>query len=268
MLQQTQVSRVIPKYREFLEHFPTWKALAQAPVSEVIRAWASLGYNLRAVRLHRIAQQVLSLYGGVLPQDYDTLLQLEGLGPYTAAAVASFAFGQDVPVLDTNVKRVLRRLCFGQESPSQQALRERASLMVPPSRGPEWHQALMDIGATLCFPKAPVCQQCPLEQWCHAAQELRQPLRKAAEARPAYNAKATPFKGSTRYYRGRIVEALRGASNGQRLALAELGTRVKPGFRPEDTPWLLALLEGLQRDGLVKLHGTDEGTFSLRVSLP
>ncbi len=150
MLQQTQVSRVLPKYLEFLERFPTFDALALAGLAEVIRAWAPLGYNLRAVRLHEIARQVVER-GGELPRDPLALQQLRGLGRYTAAAVACFAFGQPVAVLDTNVRRVLARVFLAEPEPRQvpQArLWKLAEAVLPVEHSYDWNQALMDLGAT------------------------------------------------------------------------------------------------------------------------
>ena len=115
MLQQTQVDRVLPKYREFLDRFPTLQALAAAPASEAIKAWAGLGYNMRAVRLHEIARQAVAEYGGELPAALDGLLALKGIGRYTAGAVACFAFGLPVATVDTNIRRVLWRVFRGIE---------------------------------------------------------------------------------------------------------------------------------------------------------
>lgn len=161
MLQQTQVHRVIPKYHEFLARFPTFCALASTPLAEVIRRWAPLGYNRRAVRLHRIARAVVERYDGALPSDPQTLLALEGIGPYTAAAVACFAFGHDVPVLDTNVRRVLSRVLYGPEPPPPADLRQTAQAILPAGRAPDWNQALMDLGATAASPASPTAPSAP-----------------------------------------------------------------------------------------------------------
>ena len=268
MLQQTQVDRVAPKYDEFLAAFPTLEALARATTGDVIRLWTPLGYNGRAVRLHRLAQQVVEEHGGTLPRDLTGLRRLPGLGPYTAAAVACFAFGAVVPVLDTNVYRVLSRVAFGVEPPAKGVLAALAERWLPEKGAPECHQALMDVGATLCTVTRPRCALCPLRPHCKAAPYLQGGgQRKLAEASVPYTPKQAPFAGSSRYYRGRVVEALRQLPVGADMGLAELGRRVRPEFDPtKNSEWLRQLIAGLERDGLVKVHHRDDGSFG--VSLP
>ncbi|MFQ5860963.1 MAG: A/G-specific adenine glycosylase [Dehalococcoidia bacterium] len=270
MLQQTQVDRVIPKYREFFQRFPTLQALAEAPTAQVIRTWAPLGYNRRAVRLQRLARTVVSQYGGHLPQKPQELLHLEGIGPYTAAALACFAFGEDVAVLDTNARRVLGRLFFGVKGGTPQQLRVLADEVLPQGQSWAWSQALMDLGAILCTRQRPRCLLCPLRPRCRAYPELQRGVREVAEAVPTHRPHQAPFYGSTRYYRGRIVERLRGLEPAESLSLESLGRDVKPGFTTEDASWLLQLLQGLERDGLLVLRwGSTEGTLvQLQVALP
>ncbi len=309
MLQQTQVERVVDKYGSFLRRFPTLQALAAAPVAEVIQEWTSLGYNQRAVRLHEIARQAVSAYGGALPGTVEGLRALKGIGRYTAGAVACFAFGLPVATVDTNIRRVLWRAFRGIE-PSvwpagERASREALSLAewaLPPERAYDWQQALMDLGATVCLSRKPACERCPLRDCCaayaetarvtlfpsgealarlrdeRAAQEPAPGL--VAERRAAYGADATPaaatsvrrrrkpagrFTESSRYFRGRVVEALRALGPGESLALGELGLRVKDGFTTDELPWLQELIRGLARDGLARLQVEDGG---MRVSLP
>ena len=174
MLQQTQVERVEPKYHEFLAHFPGWQVLAGSSVGQVLRAWAPLGYNGRAVRLHRLAQWVVS-NGGELPQDEVSLRSLPGVGPYTAAALAAFAFGRETPVIDTNVRRVIARALLGEPYPKpvlDGRLRPIALDLVPAEAPGEWHQALMDLGATVCTTQRPACSRCPLHVHCLARATL------------------------------------------------------------------------------------------------
>lgn len=170
MLQQTQVERVIPKYRQFLRSYPTIEALAGARVGEVRRLWYPLGYNVRPVRLHRIAREAVARYGGRLPESADGLLALPGVGRYTAGAVLSFAYGRDAPVLDTNVRRVLSRVFVGgRRRPRVRGDRpfwDLAARLVPPGRGYDFNQALMDFGATWCTARQPRCGPCPLRRLC------------------------------------------------------------------------------------------------------
>ncbi len=184
LLQQTQVRQAIPYYRRFLERFPTLKALREAPLEEVLRVWQGAGYYRRAVHLHRLAQQVEAL-----PQGFAELLRLPGLGPYTAAAVASMAFGERVAAVDGNVRRVLARL-FALETPSAKALQRLAQSLLPEEVHPgEWNQALMELGATVCLPREPLCGACPLASLCRGKESSqRYPLpqrRKVREERLA-----------------------------------------------------------------------------------
>jgi A/G-specific adenine glycosylase len=173
MLQQTQVDRVIPKYRQFLRRYPTLRALAAAPVEQVRRIWYPLGYNIRPVRLHAIARETIARYGGRLPDDATALRTLPGVGRYTAGAILSFAFERDVAVLDTNVRRVLTRVFLGRRRTARlrgdQALWELAETLVPAGRGYDFNQALMDFGATWCTPRRPRCAACPMRAFCATA---------------------------------------------------------------------------------------------------
>ena len=170
MLQQTQVERVIPKYRQFLRRFPSLRALAAAPVEEVRHLWYPLGYNARPLRLHAIARESVARYGGRLPDDADRLRALPGVGRYTAGAVLSFAYGRDVAVLDTNVRRVLARVFLGPRRTARlrgdRGLWALAERLVPAGRGYDFNQALMDFGATWCTSRRPRCPACPMRAFC------------------------------------------------------------------------------------------------------
>jgi A/G-specific adenine glycosylase len=170
MLQQTQVDRVLPKYRQFLDRYPTLEALASAPVADVRRLWYPLGYNVRPLRLHAIARETLARYGGRLPDSADTLRQLPGIGRYTAGAILAFAHGRDVAVLDTNVRRVLGRVFLGprrlRRLRGEKTLWDLAERLVPRGRGYDFNQALMDFGATWCTPRRPQCAPCPMRGFC------------------------------------------------------------------------------------------------------
>lgn len=174
MLQQTQVATVIPYYERFLARFPTLHALAAAPLDDVLKVWAGLGYYARARNLHAAAREVEDQFGGALPADREALLRLPGIGRYTVGAILSLAFGQDAPVLDGNVRRVLCRLFAVQENPRQPAteayLWDLAAKLLPAGRAGRFNEALMDLGATLCTPRQPRCPACPLADLCQAHQ--------------------------------------------------------------------------------------------------
>jgi A/G-specific adenine glycosylase len=172
MLQQTQVDRVLPKYEEWLDKYPTMAALAAAREADVAETWRPLGYNVRPRRLHAIARESVERYGGELPADEATLRSFKGIGAYTAGAVRSFAFGQRAAILDTNVARVLFRLFVAGGDPKSHAMRRHlwdVSRSVLPMRHVfDFNQALMDFGATLCTARKPRCGECPLRAGCAA----------------------------------------------------------------------------------------------------
>jgi A/G-specific adenine glycosylase len=172
MLQQTQVDRVLPKYHEWIEKYPTLGALAAAPEDEVAQTWRPLGYNIRPRRLHAIARESVARYGGDLPGDEATLRSFKGIGAYTAGAVLSFAFGQRAAILDTNVARVLFRVFVGAGNPKSHAMRrhlwEVSRTVLPMRHVFDFNQALMDFGATRCTARKPQCSTCPLRSGCAA----------------------------------------------------------------------------------------------------
>jgi len=265
MLQQTQVDRVIPVYLAFLKQFPAFHNLADAPAADVIRAWAGMGYNRRAMNLQRAAEQVTELYEGVLPSDLKALRGLPGVGEYTAAALACFALGQEVAVIDTNVRRVLGRVFYGPEGAPEKELANIAAQALPDGEAWNWNQALMDLGATVCTSRRPTCLLCPIRFDCLAAGAFMATNGAVAESRAPYKTKPAKFKGSSRYYRGRVVDHLRGLADGESCDLPTLGAAVKPDYIANDQPWLLKLLQGLRRDGLVAMRG--EGS-TVTVNLP
>jgi A/G-specific adenine glycosylase len=184
MLQQTQVDRVIPKYRQFLRRYPTIHHLARARVEDVRRLWYPLGYNIRPVRLHAIARESVARYAGRLPDDEEALRRLPGIGRYTAGAVLSFAYGRDAAVLDTNVRRVLGRVFLGPRRLArvrgQKTFWDLAEALLPRGRAYDFNQALMDFGATWCTPRKPQCDQCVMKDTCRSY-----PYFAARAARPA-----------------------------------------------------------------------------------
>ena len=172
MLQQTQVDRVLPKYLEWLDKYPTLEALATADPGAVAETWRPLGYNIRPRRLQSIARESVERYGGALPSDEATLLSFKGIGAYTAGAERSFAFGQRAAILDTNVARVLFRVFVGRGDPRAHAMRRHlwdiSRTVLPMRRVFDFNQALMDFGATLCTARKPKCPSCPLKGACTA----------------------------------------------------------------------------------------------------
>ena len=169
MLQQTQVDRVIPKYHEFLRRYPTVKELAKARPAEVRKVWYPLGYNIRPIRLRNIARAVVQEHGGRIPDSYDGLLAMDGIGRYTAGAVLSFAFNQDAPIVDTNVARLLQRY-FGVSNPSRKRRRlwELAGRVIPRVKGYDINQAMMDFGSLVCTARRPQCPTCALRRSCRS----------------------------------------------------------------------------------------------------
>jgi A/G-specific adenine glycosylase len=173
MLQQTTVKAVIPYYEAFLVRWPTVEALAAAPLDEVLAAWAGLGYYSRARNLHKCARAVVTLHGARFPEREGDLQELPGIGPYTAAAIASIAFGAPATPVDGNIERVMARL-FAVKEPLPSAkpvLRRLAESLTPRRRAGDFAQAMMDLGATVCTPKRPSCLMCPLQQGCAAKAE-------------------------------------------------------------------------------------------------
>ena len=170
MLQQTQVDRVVPKYHEFLDRYPTLDALAASAPDDVKRLWYPLGYNVRPLNLHGIAREAVASYGGRLPDDEEALRGMRGIGRYTAGAVRCFAYGRAVPIVDTNVRRVLGRVFLGPKGLArlrgQKAIWDLAGALVPPRKAYDYNQALMDFGATWCTARAPRCRPCPMRRSC------------------------------------------------------------------------------------------------------
>jgi A/G-specific adenine glycosylase len=188
MLQQTQVARVVPRYLAWLNRWPTAAALAAATPAEVITAWSGLGYNRRAVLLHRCAGEV-TVRGG-FPRTPEALERLPGVGPYTAAAIACFAFGAQIAAPDTNARRVLGR-AYGD-----------AEVQPPPGLAYEWNQALFDLGREVCIARTPRCGVCPLAPGCPSRGMTFAPLRRQS-----------PFEGSFRQRRARLLRAIADAGS-------------------------------------------------------
>ncbi len=236
MLQQTQVERVIPKWHAWLERFPTTHALARASRADAIRAWQGLGYNLRAVRLHAIACQVVAKHAGALPRSLAGLLTLKGVGRYTAGAVACFAYEQQVAMVDTNVRRVLSRV-FEVDPSTVDTIAD--VIVPPPPAAYAWNQALMDLGATVCRPQRPMCLLCPLVTDCGGPRGFVSAPKPSAE-----------FRGSQRYYRGRVVDFLAHLPHGETVSVDALAKQTAP---PAERERLIELIGQLASDGLLNL---------------
>ena len=227
MLQQTQVSRVLPAYRRFIRRFPTLGALAEAPLGDVLREWSGLGYNRRARDLHRIARIRPSL-----PRTVSELDALPGVGAYTASAVACFAYAERTAFADTNIRRVLGRALLGRVASDREALALDARVGSR-RESAKWHHALMDIGATICLAKRPRCGVCPIRAICGYDGIERSSPRKQK-----------PFASSDRKVRGAIVRHLASSTDG--VKLEALRTRL-------GDPRVPRLVRALESEGLVEV---------------
>ncbi|MGH2571921.1 MAG: A/G-specific adenine glycosylase [Actinomycetota bacterium] len=254
MLQQTQASRVSPAYRAFLRRFPTVVALASASRREVLEAWDGLGYNRRAVALSEAARAIVADHGGRLPADPEALIKLRGVGPYTAAAVASIGHGVPVAAVDTNVARVLARAALGRERhhvPAAQ-LRRAADEWLDLSDPGAWNQALMDLGREVCRPK-PRCEACPIFDACRFR-------RSSSVARRPQSRRQPRFRGSSRQLRGAVIRILRTTPSATIGALA-----LAAGEPPERVSGAVRALaaEGLVTAGPAALAGRPAGRVRL-----
>ncbi len=255
MLQQTQVDRVLPKYAAFLRRFPTLRHLARAQRSSVITMWSGLGYNNRAVRLHKTAQEIVR-HGKRFPQSFDDLVQLPGVGAYTARAMQSFAFGVRVAAVDVNHARVVRRIFFGLRDVPMKRIKQFADSLSPEKDHVEWNQAMMDFGALVCKAR-PLCTVCPLRTQCKAFPTILTVPRKSKNANE-------PFMDSNRYFRGRIVEALRKLPHGKLISESALLHLVQ-NQRNILPARFHALIEDLEHDGII-VKGTQSRTATVMLS--
>lgn len=267
MAQQTQAARAADYWERFLERFPTVYTLAAATPADVLRAWAGLGYDRRALALWRAAAVIVEHHGGRVPDSVEALDALPGIGPYTARAVAALAYGLPVGAVDVNVRRVLGRIVAGGVDVLSAAdLQAVADAAVPPSAPGAWTHALMDVGATVCRPRNPRCAACPAAAWCRSAAQTDgattdgDPIGAGAQGAVAPRPTAgIPFSHTTRWLRGRILDRLRAAPDGAWVALGgDIG--VHDGER------VRAAARALARDGMIELEaGEPDG---LRARLP
>ena len=250
MAQQTQVDRVIPHWEAWMQRWPTPSALAADAPGEAVKAWDRLGYPRRALWLHRAASVIAEEHGDEVPRDVDTLLTLPGIGPYTARAVAVFAFGDHHPVVDTNTRRVIARMRHGIAQAGMPAAKDLADLteMLPEDRteSPTFNAAIMELGALICTARTPKCDACPIAEWCRWRADGYPD--NAPEKRP----KQANFTGSDRQVRGRIMALLRSASAGvtreEALEAAQNGP-IQSADQPQRA------LDSLIADGLIVADG-------------
>ena len=251
MAQQTQIGRAQEYWTRWMAMFPTLEALASASPGDVLRAWAGLGYNRRAINLQRAARVVVAEHGGRLPETVEALERLPGVGPYTARAVAAIAFGVLVTAVDTNVRRVLSRVAVGDGVVPPEDLQELADGLVPADRPAAWTQGLMDVGATFCRSRRPVCDACPVRAWCRFAAVDRPPVRAERNR--------VPFAQTSRWLRGRILARLRDAHGATWTLFAD-------AIGEHDSGAVSAALVAMARDGLVELDTADAACARLPLS--
>lgn len=269
MAQQTQVSRAGQAWVAFMARFPTPAALATASPADCLRAWRGLGYNRRALALQRAATAIVTEHGGEVPADLTALERLPGVGPYTARAVGAIAFGLPVGAVDTNVRRVLTRLVGSEAVATAPRIQALADEIVDPDRPGDWTHAVMDLGAGVCQSAAPHCSACPLRDRCATAAAIHTATRSGAPAaaraagtgrrRPRVAAeRALPFRSSSRWLRGRIIDRLRDAPAGD-------WTRFDGPIGQHRSAAVATALDGLARDGLVERHDGDPSLARLPV---
>lgn len=221
MLQQTQVSRVIPAYHRFLKKYPTIESLSRAGKGEVIRLWRGLGYNKRALYLHNIAEIIMRDFHGIIPKDEHLLMKLPGLGKYTARAILIFAYHTDIAAVDTNIRRVITHFFYNDIHQPEKEILETAAKLVPAGRSWDWHQALMDYAA-IALPRT----------------------------KPSRKNNPRPFKTTDRFFRGRIIEVLRRGDT----SISQL-THSFMKLYGKDSGELSEIVEKLVSEGLVERKG-------------
>jgi A/G-specific adenine glycosylase len=211
MLQQTQVAAVIPYYNEWFRRFPDFATLARAPESDILHAWQGLGYYARARNLHAVAKTVQHCHGGKFPRNLAAISELPGVGRYTANAVATFAFDQPVPIVETNTARVLARLFDFHETidraAGQEELWNRARTLVPKYSASIYNSALVDLGALICSPRQPKCRICPVKKFCRARDPETLPNKKARAPTLRLTSTTRSLRGKRRFYFSKPIGA-------------------------------------------------------------
>jgi len=236
MAQQTQIARVDEAWVAFMARYPSPRALADASTADVLRAWAGLGYNRRALNLQRAAASIETDHHGRVPQTLDELEALPGVGPYTARAVMAIAFGRPVAAVDTNVRRVLTRVLGQAPSPGQ--LQAAADRLVDPADPATWNHASMELGATVCVSRDPKCEACPVATWCMSVGRVRTLVRRTSSNEPA-------FELTTRWLRGRIIERLRALDD-------DAWDRLPRSIGEHDVEAIESAVAALRREGMLE----------------
>ena len=263
MLQQTPVRRVEPKFRRLIKTYSTFRSLARASRADVVRAWQGMGHNNRAVRLRDLARIVVEEHDGRLPAEVVQLEKLPGIGRYTARAIVCFAHGRRVPVVDVNVRRVLSRIFWKMKTTldrkADNAIWQLAEQILP-RNAHEWNQALMELGATICTARKPRCENCPMRAVCSS--HMLYATRLPETTHHSHRKKREPMHAGVpqRFWRGRIVEALRGVDGTGFLSLTHLGKTIKPDFSKRELPWLERVVDGLVHDGVIERIGESRST--------
>lgn len=252
MLQQTQVDRVIPKYESWMKRFPTIEVVSRARTKTILSYWQGLGYNRRALYIQKIAKIITQQHNGIFPKTKEELLLLPGIGPYTAGAILSFAYHKKEPIVDTNVERVVGRICIGYEklgSLSSEEMWESVTSLLPEKEQVyTFNQALMDFGALVCTATAPQCNTCPMQKIC-----LSYPrIKKASTQELRYKKKSNEkqyFGKPRRIWRGKILSYIHRKKS---ATITDIGNAIQDDFSSDRIPWLEEVIATLEKDGLIK----------------
>ena len=244
MLQQTQTSRIAERFPIFLEQFPDIHVLSKANNQEMIVAWQGLGYNNRALRLRDCAKAIIELHQGMIPADFDALIQLPGIGPYTASAIMAFAYGKDIAVIDVNIRRIYQRMqgMPDTEKISHAMMQSFAEQVYPKGKSSEWHQALMDIGAQYCKANQANCEKCPIQNHCVSAFNVKFDKNKKKKPEPSHR------EVPNRIWRGKTIEYLRKSDDFQCQKKQLLSSIIDSSIDMNDHEWF----DGIIMPALIK----------------
>ena len=245
MLQQTNVPKVIDKFIDFIKRFPTVRELSSAAQKDVLVQWKGLGYNRRAIYLHRMAKSIMNEWGGIFPRDPEILISLPGVGPYTSRSIPIFAQNDDIAACDVNIARILRRIHKSPAANDAQ-VKQWAETYLYRGRSRDWHNALMDFASIVCTKRSPQCEYCPIKKKCLSfpyPQDER--IQKRCEVGRKENGKHIP----RRIFRGRIVDYLRNHQSG---TIDQIGLSIKKDWHGKnDRIWCEHVLQGLMKDDIV-----------------